>query len=352
MFSLLFLFLAGASAAIENASHFTPLNTPEAMALQQPLPVPGWLTEFTGLTEWPGMDPPYIPLDFIDFSALPWDSDSWVHMQGDCNPEHHGYEVCSFDCWACVMPEDVVSCPVLSQTFDDGPSPFTLDLIDTIDVPVTFFTIGINVVRFPQIYRETADRGHLMASHTWSHKFLPSLSNEEIVAQIEWSVWAMNATYGHIPKWFRPPYGGIDNRVRAILRHFGMQAVLWDFDSLDWALASNQGPETEEELQQRLRNFASDRDHKGLILEHDSFERTVQIGINLYDVVGDHQMTVSKCMQGLDYIQHFEDGADFYRLGSKLGKLGSKLARLGSRRSGSAPRGSAGRGSCLTRFRW
>ncbi|QBM91137.1 chitin deacetylase [Metschnikowia aff. pulcherrima] len=303
MIVFLYLFTAGASIIAETVLAFRPLDTPEAFALEEPLSFPQWLTDFTGLTEWPGMDPPYIPLDYIDFSTLPENLENWVHTQGNCNAEYNNIDVCSFDCWACVLPEDVVSCPKLSQTFDDGPTPFTLNLIKKIDVPVTFFTIGVNVIRFPQVYRETADKGHVMASHTWSHKFLPSLTNEEIVAQIQWSVWAMNATHNHLPKWFRPPYGGIDNRVRGILRLFGMQAVLWDFDSLDWALAAGQGSETEESLQQRVREFSQERGNKGLMLEHDSFEKTVQIGINMFDVVGRDQLTVPQCVHGADYMQ-------------------------------------------------
>lgn len=309
MFFFSLFSLAAAGIVAEKVLVFTPLDTPEAFALEDPLPFPLWLSDFTGLTSWPGMEPPYIPLDYIDFSKIPEGLDDWIHTQGNCNPEYNHKGVCSFDCWACVLPEDVMSCPVLSQTFDDGPSPFTLDLILKIDIPVTFFTIGVNVVRFPQVYRKTASKGHVMASHTWSHKFLPSLSNKDIIAQLQWSLWAMNATHGHIPKWFRPPYGGIDNRVRSILNQFGMQAVLWDFDSLDWALASGEGKETEQDLQQRVRDFSDARGNKGLILEHDSFEKTVQIGKNLFDVVGRHQMTVSQCVEGSDYMQTWGVGA-------------------------------------------
>ncbi|OBA21820.1 hypothetical protein METBIDRAFT_77384 [Metschnikowia bicuspidata var. bicuspidata NRRL YB-4993] len=275
-----------------------------------PLPFPEWLSELTGLSNWPGVDPPYIPLDFVDFSVIPGELESWVHTQGSCQSIENTADVCSFDCWACATEEDVVTCPVLSQTFDDGPSPFTLDLIDKLETPVTFFTIGINVVRFPHVYRKTANKGHIMASHTWSHKFLPSLTNEEIIAQIEWSVWAMNATQHHLPKWFRPPYGGIDNRIRSILHHFGMQAVLWDFDSLDWALAAGQGKETEEELHERLLDFSEKRNNKGLILEHDSFEKTVNIGKGLYELVGSDQLTVPQCVEGIDYIKTWDSDCE------------------------------------------
>lgn len=57
----------------------------------------------------------------------------------------------------------------------------------------------------------------------------------------------MNATGNHIPRYFRPPFGGMDNRVRAIARQFGLQAVLWDRDSFDWQLLTP-NPKTEEDI--------------------------------------------------------------------------------------------------------
>lgn len=266
---------------------------------------PKWLTEFTGMTEWPGLDPPYIPLDFVDFEKIP----EYIkpYEQGNCDPELR-YKSCLFDCYNCAAFDDVYTCPVLLQTFDDGPSMATLGLLSRLRQRSTFFTLGINTVRFPEIYRATVARGHIMGSHTWSHKFLPSLSNEAIVAQIEWLVWAMNATSGHLPKWFRPPYGGIDDRVRAIVRQFGMQAVLWDFDTTDWKLLSedNSDERREEDIYRDLEKFRRERGGRGLILEHDGVDRTARVGIEISDLLSDlDQMTVPECVGGIPYIKQF-----------------------------------------------
>ena len=301
--------VALAAAVQPNFYVFAPFDSPEALAVEQPLPFPQWLTDFTGLTEWPGMDPPYIPLDFIDFSKIPEGLEAWKHNQGECVGLDSN-EVCSFDCHNCVMSDDVHTCHSLSQTFDDGPSPFTTMLTSALPMPVTFFTIGINVVRFPQIYRETADKGHVMGSHTWLHTFLPSQTNEQIITQLEWLIWAMNATYGHLPKWFRPPYGGVDNRVRSILHQFGMQAVLWDFDTFDWRLASTNDDAGTAALYKSLESFKHSRNNKGLILEHDSMAFTVNAAIHLGGIIGPNQLTVSQCVNGISYIKLFEHQAD------------------------------------------
>lgn len=268
------------------------------------LPFPTWLTEFTGLTEWPGIDPPYIPLDFLKF-----DNSVPIHQQGDCsNLKNENIEVCSFDCFNCVSSDDVYTCNKLSQTFDDGPSLSTIKLLKNLKktkTKSTFFNIGLNIVRFPEIYRNVLQDNHIIGSHTWSHKFLPSLSNEQIVAQIEWSIWAMNATSGHLPKWFRPPYGGIDNRVRSIIRQFGMQSVLWDFDTFDWKLVDNNNLRTEHSIYYDLNKFKLDRNGKGIILEHDSLSQTVNVGIEINKKLGNNQLTIPQCVGGIDYIKKF-----------------------------------------------
>lgn len=279
------------------------LRPAEPAILLQPLAFPKWLTDFTGLREWPGMDPPYIPLEFINFSSLPFDLNRWTHQQGDCRAELNNPHVCLFDCFNCVEPDDAYTCPVLSQSFDDGPTPFTPTLTAALGFKSTFFTIGVNVVRYPHIYVDTADRGHIMGCHTWSHKFLPSLTNEQVVAQIEWAIWAMNATYGHLPKWFRPPYGGIDNRIRGILRQFGMQAVLWNYDTVDWKVAAE--GKGEGELYSRLAEFSRAQGNRGLLLEHDSVEKTVQIAVKVSQQLGPAQLTVPQCVGGIDYIKNF-----------------------------------------------
>lgn len=306
LFRHIYVFVVPTICVSFERREYTPFSAHAAALSEEQLPFPRWLADFTGMNEWPGMDPPYIPLPFLELDNLPFNLLSWRHEQGVCTPILSSNLVCSFDCTNCVTSDDVHTCASLSQTFDDGPSPFTLELVDSLLVPVTFFSIGLNVVRFPSIYRRTADEGHLMGSHTWSHKFLPSLTNEEIVAQIEWSIWAMNATYGHIPKWFRPPYGGIDNRVRGIVRQFGMQLVLWDYDTFDWQLAAGEGPTTEEDLYRSVNEFLSRRGNKGLMLEHDSTEKSVLIGMRLFEQIGNDQMTVAQCAGGIEYMKVFD----------------------------------------------
>lgn len=261
-------------------------------------PFPQWLTDFTGMTQWPGLDPPYIPLSFIDLKKVPNYS---PYRQGHCLRVPR--DSCSFDCHVCLRSDDIGTCSKLSQTFDDGPSRASIKLIDSLKHRSTFFVLGINTVNNPGIYRQLMKNDHLIGTHSWSHKFLPSLTNEEIIAQIQWSIWAMNATGGHYPKWFRPPYGGIDDRVRAITRQFGLQAVLWDRDSFDWSLISNRPIKSEEQIYRDVEEWT--KIGTGLLLQHDGVDKTVDVGINVSRIIGEDQLTVAECAGGIDYIRTF-----------------------------------------------
>jgi peptidoglycan/xylan/chitin deacetylase (PgdA/CDA1 family) len=66
--------------------------------------------------------------------------------------------------------------------------------------------------------------------HTWTHPYMTTLSNLDIVAQFGWTMELIhNSTGGRLPKFWRPPYGDTDVRVKAIAHEiFGMTTILWN----------------------------------------------------------------------------------------------------------------------------
>lgn len=68
---------------------------------------------------------------------------------------------------------------------------------------------------------------------------MTTLTNEEVVAQLYWTQKAIKETMGITPKCWRPPYGDVDDRVRAIAWQMGMRTFLWDQDSNDWNLVGS-----------------------------------------------------------------------------------------------------------------
>ncbi|CAH7676634.1 family 4 carbohydrate esterase [Phakopsora pachyrhizi] len=124
--------------------------------------------------------------------------------------------------------------------FDDGPLPPSEALYRVLDqrnLKATHFWIGGNVLRYWDLALIANRRGDHLAVHTWSHSHLTSLSNEEVLGELGWCIQIIFDLTGKVPRYFRPPYGNIDNRIRDIARHvFGLETVIWNFDSVDWGL--------------------------------------------------------------------------------------------------------------------
>ncbi|KAF9949174.1 chitin deacetylase [Mortierella alpina] len=111
-----------------------------------------------------------------------------------------------------------------------------LDFLKAHNLKATFFVMGSNAIQFPEVLRREVAEGHHLASHTWSHHALTTLTNEEIVAEMKWTEQAIYDITGIRPKYMRAPYGDIDARVRFVLRKLGLIPVGWedDFDTKDW----------------------------------------------------------------------------------------------------------------------
>ncbi|EUC57503.1 chitin deacetylase [Rhizoctonia solani AG-3 Rhs1AP] len=134
----------------------------------------------------------------------------------------------------------------LAITFDDGPNTYTKTIVDTLDKAggkATFFFNGKN---YNCIYDTTnADRakyaydhGHQVASHTWAHLHLPTLTDAQITSEFQRTNDAIKKITGAVPAFVRPPFGEHNTNVQNIAGSFGQSLVTWDLDSQDWNGAS------------------------------------------------------------------------------------------------------------------
>lgn len=80
--------------------------------------------------------------------------------------------------------------------------------------------------------------GHQIASHTWSHPALDTLSPEWLHGEMATLETTLDRILGLRPRWMRPPYGRVNDTVRAKMREMGYKIALWDADSEDWNGAS------------------------------------------------------------------------------------------------------------------
>ncbi len=162
--------------------------------------------------------------------------------------------------------------PVVALTFDDGPHPdFTPRLLDTLKkegIKATFFMVGRCVVTYPDIVKRMVDEGHEVASHSWSHPLLTSLSNTGLDSQMRKTHDAIVKACGVAPVLYRPPYGAsrLSQRKR-IHDEFAYLSILWDVDPLDW-----QHPRTAQKVHDRV---LAQTTAGSIILCHDIHETTV-----------------------------------------------------------------------------
>ena len=127
---------------------------------------------------------------------------------------------------------------VIALTFDDGPGPYTAQLLDILDqhgAKATFFLIGSKVSGQANVVRSIHARGHQLGNHSWSHPELPKLPVGQIASEIDRTNDAIKQATGITPAILRPPYGAVNGVVLEQLRLRGMSSILWSVDTRDWA---------------------------------------------------------------------------------------------------------------------
>jgi peptidoglycan/xylan/chitin deacetylase (PgdA/CDA1 family) len=129
---------------------------------------------------------------------------------------------------------DCSTAKCIALTFDDGPGPDTgrlLDLLKRENVPATFFVLGDQAEKYPATVRREYAEGHEVGNHTWDHKDLSTLSAAAIQDEIKRGADAIAATGIPRPTLVRPPYGAVNDTVRA---YAGYPFIMWRVDPLDW----------------------------------------------------------------------------------------------------------------------
>jgi peptidoglycan/xylan/chitin deacetylase (PgdA/CDA1 family) len=166
-----------------------------------------------------------------------------------------------------VLAHGQQSQPVVALTFDDGPSAYTRQILDTLlkyDVKATFFVVGKNVERHPDIARRIAAEGHTVGNHTYSHPFwAPMETPNKIHQELEAAAGAIRKACGVTPKYFRPPHGWRSPWMMNLARKEHYTVVTWTVSPDDWQNL------TEKSIEQRVLSKAGGG---AIILLHDGME--------------------------------------------------------------------------------
>ena len=142
-------------------------------------------------------------------------------------------------------------------TFDDGPipevTPWVLDKLDQFDVKATFFMVGDNVRKHPDIFRMVVERGHGIGNHTMHHiKFfdrnslrymadvreMEQIVNENLTVSQEdenYELFNSQLSIFNSKKLFRPPHGFLNHYQYEKLKWAGYKIVMWDLVTRDYS---------------------------------------------------------------------------------------------------------------------
>ncbi|HYB35204.1 MAG TPA: polysaccharide deacetylase family protein [Mycobacterium sp.] len=129
--------------------------------------------------------------------------------------------------------------PVIALTFDAGgpsePTARILDILGKHHVHSTFFITGDWANQNADLVRRIHNEGHEIGNHTMHHPDLRTLSDQGLCTELSQAEQVISSLTGVTTRpYYRPPYGGRDNRVRTLAAQIGYQTVYWTFDTLDW----------------------------------------------------------------------------------------------------------------------
>ena len=171
----------------------------------------------------------------------------------------------------------------LYLTFDDGPtpeiSPWVLEQLKAYNAKATFFCIGSNVEKYPEILKAILVEGHTIGNHTynhlkgWKHKTNDYLVDVEKAQEIIDLSKSQRETECHTElvetskinnKLFRPPYGKFKTKQAKQLQKLDFKIIMWDVLSFDWDVTV-----TQEECLDNITNSAKEG---SIIVMHDSLK--------------------------------------------------------------------------------
>ena len=153
-------------------------------------------------------------------------------------------------------------------TFDDGPTPeitnWTLNQLEHYQAKATFFCIGDNLRKYPEIYQKIIKKGHAVGNHTFNHLKGWKTKTADYVENAKLFESELNNISTSKCNLFRPPYGKIKPSQSKILRNEGYKIIMWDVLSADY----DQSISPEECLENVIQNCKSG----SIIVFHDSIK--------------------------------------------------------------------------------
>ncbi|KAF9436849.1 hypothetical protein BGZ76_002772 [Entomortierella beljakovae] len=204
----------------------------------------------------------------------------------------------------CVMPG------VVALTFDDGPGDYNAELLAKLadrGVTATFFVLGRSAKYLPDTLRATFDAGHEIASHTYDHPNLDTISKSQIQKQVESTANIIEGIIGVSPRFIRAPEGSCDTgKCQSVMRSFDQTVVYWNADTNDWQYTGQakhnlQGAldDAMQQINDKIVYNSDPATDSFIILQHEihqySVEHLVDLVIDAVQDKGYRFVTMSEC---------------------------------------------------------
>lgn len=157
--------------------------------------------------------------------------------------------------------------PMIALTFDDGPSKYTPEILETLknnNSSATFFVLGQEADKYKDTVKLIIKDGSEVGNHTYNHKNLTKLSYEEISNQIIKTEDSIYGSSGYISSLVRPPYGASDADLN---KSISRPIIKWSVDTKDWQSRNAQ------KVTGHVLNTVKDGD---IVLMHDIYESTAE----------------------------------------------------------------------------
>jgi peptidoglycan-N-acetylglucosamine deacetylase len=136
------------------------------------------------------------------------------------------------------LPRTLPAATGVAVTFDDGPhpegTPAILEALAAAGARATFFLVGEQVERRPELAARIVAEGHLVALHGYRHRLQLRLSRGAVIDDIRHGAATIEQATGAAPAWHRPPYGIYSQAGLHAAREAGLSPLLWSRWGKDW----------------------------------------------------------------------------------------------------------------------
>ena len=160
----------------------------------------------------------------------------------------------------------------IAITFDDGPTLITPEVLDVLkknNIKATFFCIGQQIEKYPEIFDRIIAEGHIIGNHSFTHsKKIGLFSKKQMIEEITSADISIAKFLGKKPRYYRPPFGVTNPHIAKALRFTKHYVIGWNVRSLDTKIKS------EERILKRIKSGISPG---SIVLLHDTSLKSVRV---------------------------------------------------------------------------